>query len=259
MDRDVGISKRNDLLNAYKSIICGREKISSLLLNIVDLSGNTVLHMAACSKYTTEDEACTFINIIMDRFPSQSLWTRMISSRNCHGYTPLHSAARAGRGQLMKQLIRMLPPLPHDRDVGLRSTILDLREWNGRMWSALHLAVCVGSISCTKTLLLAGADPALLDMGGASAAVLAANNHPSLLPLLSRDWFCQPWMPSFHSRWPSSFQADCRVVLLVLNRLRLPRDVKLSVIVAMGELYRAERLSKSTGGWKKVTSLGRSR
>ncbi len=200
-----------------------------------DASRNTLLHVAGGRQLIDVDQAMRRLSAWAD-----------ISARNAHGYTCFHVAARAANAVSLRALLALLVAHPtFGRDAAARQRLLDAREWNGRMYTALHLAVLAGSRPCVEALLAAGADATLLDSGGASAAVMAANKQRHLLHLLSSEWYSREWSPALHARWPVSFQRDARCLLLLLHRLgaRLwQRDVRLLLVRALGERYRVQRL-----------------
>lgn len=227
VDAHTAVLRRFQLRRSVDALV--REEFSDADSTRADASGNTVLH--AVASLSSESAAAR----VVDR------GVAMLEQRNVHGMSALHEAARAGNAAALRELVRVARA--HLTAEALQQ-LLAAREWNGRMFTALHFAVASGSRECVSVLLSAGADASLLDLGGLSPAVLAANRQPHLLPLLSRDWFAQPWAPALHPRWPVAFAEDALFALLVMRRCGpFARDVRLLVVVALGELYREKKWS----------------
>jgi len=168
---------------------------------------------------------------------------RLVVARNSHGETPLHVAANSGSTRIVRLLLDYARQHMTDEE---RKQWLRVREWSGRMSTALHLAVRQGSFRSVNLLLKAGADPRILDSGGVSCEVIAVNRNPHLLSLLSSAWYAHDWHPGVHHRWPEPFQEDVMQLLLVLRHMetRFYGDVRFCLVRALAELYRATRLRK---------------
>jgi len=165
-----------------------------------------------------------------------------IDERNNHGETVLHIAAKSRNAPVLHLVLENLK-----KDISYnKENVLGIREWSGRMYTALHCAVRAGDADCVKLLLAAGANPKLLDSGGVSVAVIAVNKRPHLLHLVSTDWYATEWNTEDHKKWPYQFQRECKLVLMVMQRkdIGLHRDEIYCIIRALGQLYRWDRLKK---------------
>ena len=134
------------------------------------------------------------------------------------------------------------------------SQLLNTREWRCRMYTALHFAVMANAFSCVDLMLSCGADAGLLDSGGVSAAVIAANNgNDQLLALLSREWYAaEVWRPALHYKFPLVFKNEVFLLLLALKRVSggsshqiyYYRDVRWLIIMQLAKLYKLQRLRR---------------
>lgn len=94
------------------------------------------------------------------------------ASRNAMKVTPLHSAAAAHSGGIVRALVE-------------NGALVNARQEGG--WTALHEAAQIGDMDMVKTLLDHGADPqARSDSGKTPTEMAAAKGHEAIVTLLEK-------------------------------------------------------------------------
>ena len=174
-----------------------------------------------------------------------------LRQRNKHGETCLHVAARCGNFGVLDLLLGRAREMLTTAQL---NDFVNKREWRCRMFSALHLATMAKSQPCVELLLQFGANAYLLDYGGVSAAVMAANGGQiNLLRLLSREWYADEWNPLTNQKWPAVFRREAFLLLLATKKLlgnRMYRDVRVLLVRHLAAIYREQRLRKGIMRWR---------
>ncbi len=198
-----------------------------------DVSHNTMLHYCAW-RGDAADVSRRFIEAGVD-----------VRDRNCHGETCLHVAARVGNAAVLEVALRAASERLTSAQV---ADLVNKREWRCRMYTALHLATMAKSRPCVELLLSHGGNVGLLDAGGVSCAVIAANAKAiDLLRLLSREWYADDWRPQINQKWPSNFRREAFWLLLATRRVagsNLYRDIRLLLVGCLANMYRDQRLRR---------------
>jgi hypothetical protein len=213
----------------------------------MDLSCNNMFHF--CAWRADAVDACRRlldVSVAISGDPDgRGLPGINLLQRNKHGETCLHVAARCGNVAVLELLLARAREMLTSAQL---HEFVNKREWRCRMFSALHLATMARSPPCVELLLQYSANAYLLDYGGVSAAVMAANSgQMSLLRLLSREWYADEWNPMTNQKWPATFRREAFLLLLAMKKVlgnRLYRDMRMLLVRHLANIYREQRLRK---------------
>lgn len=200
-DTALSLAAQNGKDNVVTYII-RKAKKPKALLKFANKEGNTALHFAA------QNDHRDVINTLLTEIEDVKLKEELLKKQNKDGDTPLHVAARNGSDNAVARLLISLgvSKIPLDIQNGLKQTALDVAILNNKTKAAelillamgkkintvdkdgntpLHLAAQKGNEEIVRKLLANGADTAILNTAGLTAAQVAkAAGHDDLADLI---------------------------------------------------------------------------